>query len=189
MICQSCGVEPPTRKVLFVQHIGAIVMFFHRRIGGLFCRNCVNKHFTQYFFVTLTLGWWGIISMFATPVVLLIDIFNYFRAWSLAPVPAGATAPVLTDDAIHRLNPLSGDLVRRLNANEPFEQVATDIAARARVTPGQVARYVQALAAQAKAARKSLDGFTTRPGAGPPPRSPRALDATTVATAGRRSGD
>ena len=33
MICQSCGVEAPTRKVLFVQHIGAIVMFFHRRIG------------------------------------------------------------------------------------------------------------------------------------------------------------
>jgi hypothetical protein len=46
MICQSCGVEAPTRKVFFVQHIGAIVMFFHRRIGGLFCRNCVNKYFT-----------------------------------------------------------------------------------------------------------------------------------------------
>ena len=71
MICQSCGVEAPTQKVLFVQHIGAIVMFFHRRIGGLFCRNCVNKYFTQYFFVTLTLGWWGLISVFATPVVLL----------------------------------------------------------------------------------------------------------------------
>jgi len=151
MICQSCGVEAPTRRVFFVQHIGAIVMFFHRRIGGLFCRNCVNKYFTQYFLVTLTLGWWGIISVFATPVVLIIDIVNYFRAWSLAPVPVGATAPVLTDDAIHRINPLAGDLIRRLNANEPLEQAATDIAARARVTPGQVMRYVQALAAQAKA--------------------------------------
>jgi hypothetical protein len=154
MICQSCGVEAPTRKVFFVQHIGAIVMFFHRRIGGLFCRNCVNKWFTQYFFVTLTLGWWGIISMFATPVVLIIDIVNYFRAWSLAPVPPGATAPVLTDDAIQRINPLAGDLIRRLNANEPLEQVATEIAARARVTPGQVVRYVQALAAQQKGGKK-----------------------------------
>jgi hypothetical protein len=151
MICQSCGVEAPTRKVFFVQHIGAIVMFFHRRIGGLFCRNCVNKYFTQYFLVTLTLGWWGIISMFATPVVLIIDIVNYFRAWSLAPVPAGATAPVLTDEAIQRINPLAGDLIRRVNANEPLEQAATDIAARARVTPGQVVRYVQALIAQQKA--------------------------------------
>jgi hypothetical protein len=84
--------------------------------------------------------------MFATPVVLIIDIVNYFRAWSLAPV--------LTDEAIQRINPLAGDLIRRLNANEPFEQVATEIAARARVTPGQVARYVQALIAQRKAGQK-----------------------------------
>lgn len=154
MICQSCGVEAPTRKVFFVQHIGAIVMFFHRRIGGLFCRNCVNKWFSQYFFVTLALGWWGIISVFATPVVLIIDIVNYFRAWSLAPVPPGATAPVLTDDAIQRINPLAGDLIRRLNANEPLERVATDIASRARVTPGQVVRYFQALLAQQKAGQK-----------------------------------
>jgi hypothetical protein len=126
MICQSCGVEAPTRKVFFVQHIGALVMFFHRRIGGLLCRNCVNKYFGQYFLVTLTLGWWGIISMFATPVVLVIDIVNYFRAWSLAPVPTGATALVLTDEAILRLNPLAGDLVRRLNANEPLEFVAAE---------------------------------------------------------------
>jgi hypothetical protein len=127
-------------------------MFFHKRIGGLFCRNCVNKYFTQYFFITLGLGWWGIISVFATPVVLLIDIVNYFRAWTLEPVPAGATVPVLTDDAINRIKPLSGDLIRRLNADEKLELVAADIAGRARVTPGQVVRYVQALVAQQKAA-------------------------------------
>jgi len=154
MICQSCGIEAPTRKVFFVQHIGAIVMFFHKRIGGLFCRNCVNKYFSEYFFITLVAGWWGVISVFATPVVLLIDIVNYFRAWTLEPVPAGAAAPVLTDDAIQRINPLSGDLIRRLNANEKLEVVAGEIAARARVTPGQVVRYVQALIAQQKAAKK-----------------------------------
>src|SRR3954451_14168355 len=103
MICQSCGVEAPTQKVLFVQHIGAVVMFFHKRIGGLFCRNCVNKYFGEYTLKTLFLGWWGVISVFATPVVLIIDIVNYFRAWTLAPVPAGATSPRLTDDAIARL--------------------------------------------------------------------------------------
>jgi hypothetical protein len=154
MICQSCGIEAPTRKVLFVRHIGALVMFFHKRIGGLLCRNCVNKYFTEYFFTTLVLGWWGVISVFATPVVLLIDLFNYFRAWTLAPVPAGATVPVLTDDAIRRIQPLSGNLVSRLNAGEALDQVATDIGARAGVTPGQVVRYVQALAAQAKSGQK-----------------------------------
>ena len=154
MICQSCGVEAPTQKVLFVQHIGAVVMFFHRRIGGLFCRNCVNKYFTKYFFTTLALGWWGFFSVFATPVVLLIDIFNYFRAWSLEPVPAGAVVPVLTDDIVRRIEPLTDDLVRRLNAGAPLDQVAAEIGARARVTPGQVVRYVQALIEQAKNAKK-----------------------------------
>jgi hypothetical protein len=152
MICQSCGVEAPTRKVLFVQHIGAVVMFFHKRIGGLFCRNCVNKYFSQYFLTTLALGWWGVISVFATPIVLIIDIVNYFRAWSLEPVPAGAAVPILTDEAIRRINPVGGELVRRLKAGEKLEQVAPDIAARARVTPGQVVRWVEALVAQSKKA-------------------------------------
>jgi len=151
MICQSCGVEAPTRKVFFVQHIGAVVMFFHKRIGGLFCRNCVNKYFGQYTLTTLFLGWWGIISLFATPVVLIIDIVNYFRAWTLAPVPPGATVPQLTDAAIGRLQPLTGELVDRLNKGEDFQKLAADIGARASVTPGQVVRYVQALIASQKA--------------------------------------
>lgn len=150
MICQSCGVEAPTQKVMFVQHIGAIVMFFHKRIGGLFCRNCVSKYFSQYTLTTLFLGWWGLISVFATPVVLLINICNWFRAWSLPPVPAGAGPPQLTDDAIHRLNPLSSDLVAQLNGGKGLHLVASDTAMKAGVTPGQVVRYVQALAAQDK---------------------------------------
>jgi hypothetical protein len=153
MICQSCGVEAPTRKVFFVQHIGAIVMFFHKRVGGLFCRNCVNKYFSEYFFKTLVLGWWGVISVFATPVVLIIDIVNYFRAWSLAPVPPGAVAPQLTDTTLARLQPFTPELIDRLNKGEPFESIAKDVGAKASVTPGQVVRYVQALIEQSKQAK------------------------------------
>ena len=88
--CHSCGHVAPTRKVMFVQHIGAVVMFFHKRIGGEFCRNCVGKYFGEYTVITLFLSWWGLVSVFATPIVLLINIANYFRAWSLAPVPPHA---------------------------------------------------------------------------------------------------
>jgi hypothetical protein len=154
MICQSCGIEAPTQKVFFVQHIGAIVMFFHKRIGGLFCRNCVNKYFTEYFFKTLFLGWWGVISVFATPFVLIIDIVNYFRAWGLASVPAGAVAPRLTDADVTRLQPHASELIDRLNKGEQFEKIATDIGAKASVTPGQVGRYVQVLIAQSKSSQK-----------------------------------
>jgi hypothetical protein len=86
MRCQACGVVAPTQKVLFVQHVGAIVMFFHKRIGGLFCRDCVDKYFKQYTLTTLLFGWWGVISVFATPVVLLINFCNLFRARSLESV-------------------------------------------------------------------------------------------------------
>ncbi len=89
-ICQVCGVEAPTQKVFFMQHIGAVIMFFHKRIGGEFCRNCVDKYFRQYGLTTLLAGWWGVISVFATPVVLIVDVANYFRAWNLPPVPADA---------------------------------------------------------------------------------------------------
>jgi hypothetical protein len=150
MICQSCGIEAPTQKVLFVQHIGAIVMFFHKRIGGLFCRNCVNKYFGEYTLTTLFLGWWGIISVMATPVVLLINIANYFRAWTLPPVLAGATTPQLRDDDVARLQPFTSNLIERLNRGEKLQSVADDISANAGVTPGQVVRYVHALIAHSK---------------------------------------
>ncbi|MBS0243916.1 MAG: hypothetical protein JSS20_17215 [Proteobacteria bacterium] len=131
-----------------MQHIGALVMFFHRRIGGLFCRDCAMKYFREYSLKTLVLGWWGIISLFATPVVLLTNIANYlFRARSIAPVPAGAAAPTLTGEAIGRLNGVSALLIDRLNKGEKLDTVAPDIARQASVTPGQVVRYVQQLIA------------------------------------------
>lgn len=148
MICQACGIEAPTKKVFFVQHIGAVVMFFHKRIGGMFCRDCMRKYFNEYTLKTLFLGCWGVISVFATPVVLLINIVNRLRAGSLAPVPPGAKVPVLTDEAVNRLHPLTSELVDHLNKGKSLFEVAADMAPRAGVTPGQVVRYAQALVAQ-----------------------------------------
>lgn len=147
MICQHCGREAPTRKVFFMQHIGALVVFFHKRIGGLFCRDCVNEIFGKYTLTTAVLGWWGLISLFATPVVLTVNIVNRLRAWSLAPVPEGARPPALTEEAMGRMAPFIVPIVERLNKGEPLAQVAADIGRQAAVTPGQVVRYVQALVA------------------------------------------
>ena len=146
MICQCCGIEAPTRKVMFAQHIGAIVMFFHKRIGGHFCRNCINKYFGEYTGITAIAGWWGIISLFATPCVITFNIVNRLRAWGLEPVPAGATRPVLTDDVIARLQSHMSPLIERLNRGEDLMAVARGIAAQARVTPGQVVLFLQLLA-------------------------------------------
>jgi hypothetical protein len=152
-VCQSCGIEAPTQRVLFVQHIGAVIMFFHKRIGGEFCRNCVNKYFREYGLMTLFLGWWGIISVFATPIVLLIDIFNYFRAWNLPPVPADARVPQLDDRAIDKLHPLWPEIVARLNRDEKFDDIVRDLAPKASVTPAQVMLYTNAMIKHSQSAQ------------------------------------
>lgn len=151
--CQSCGIEAPTQRVFFVQHIGAVIMFFHKRIGGEFCRDCVNKYFQEYGLKTLFLGWWGVISIFATPVVLLIDIFNYFRAWNLPPVPANARVPRLDDQAINQLHPHWPEIVSRLNSGEEFDNVARAMAPKASVTPAQVALFTNAMIKQSQNAQ------------------------------------
>lgn len=45
-------------------------------------------------------------------------------------------------------------MIDRLNASEPFEHIAPNIATRARVTPGPVALYVQALIAASQSGQQ-----------------------------------
>jgi hypothetical protein len=124
VICQACGVEAPTRKVFFVQHIGALVMFFHKRIGGMFCRNCA-----------------GVRSKDTVPRLVALPGHG-------AGTRGCQRAAADTDEVIQRLNPLAQTLVDRLNKGEKIDRIAPDIGAQALVTPGQVVRYVQALVAR-----------------------------------------
>ena len=55
--------------------------------------------------------------------------------------------PVLTEEVVERLQPLTDELIDRLNQGDDFERVAENIAMKARVTKGQVAMYVHALIA------------------------------------------
>ena len=146
-VCQSCFARAPVQQVLFVQHVGALVMYFHKRIGGKFCRNCVNKYFRQFGLVTLFFGWWGLLSMIATPFVLLIDTFNYFRAWSLPPVPAGTAS--LTPDVIARLEPMAQGMLRHLQEGASLEKVTSEVAGFAKCTEAQVVLYLTVIMEQA----------------------------------------
>lgn len=75
--CQACGASGPTKKVLFIQHIGAIVLMFNKHIRGEMCRKCIDKYFWEYTLTTLFLGWWGMASVIATPFILLHNIVRY----------------------------------------------------------------------------------------------------------------
>jgi hypothetical protein len=145
VICRCCGVEAPTKYVEFYQNIGALLVRYHKAIKGNLCKSCINKYFWEFTVVNLTLGWWGTISFFLTPFLILNNLIRYLGALKLQRAPAGAVAPTLTQEVIQRLEPYTDELVSRLNKGERLEQVSHSVAPRVGVTPGQVFLYIQAL--------------------------------------------
>jgi len=76
-MCQACGQKTPTKFVNFNQQIGAIVMRFRSRVEGNLCAVCIEKYFWEFTVKTLLFGWWGFISFFVTPFVILGNFGNY----------------------------------------------------------------------------------------------------------------
>jgi hypothetical protein len=96
--CQSCGALGPTGPVEYHQNIGLIVMRLHRSLKGSVCPKCSSKHFWQMTLATLVGGWWGIISFFVTPFILLTNVIQFLAykpgaAVRTAGVAAGGTGP------------------------------------------------------------------------------------------------
>jgi hypothetical protein len=151
IICQTCGVEAPVKYVEFRQNIGALVMRFSKEVKGNLCKSCIHSHFWSMTLINLSIGWFGYISLVLAPVFSIINIIQYLGALGLEKVPPGARAPVLTPDAIGKLNPFAQELINRLENNEDLADVARDVATRARVTPGQVVKFVFELAARLRA--------------------------------------
>ena len=63
----------------------------------------------------------------------------------MTPVAPGAVQPRLAEDVVERIDAHAKDLFSRLNGGEDFERVASSVAERAGVTPGQVALFVDAV--------------------------------------------
>ena len=145
MICETCGVEAPTKYVEFYQNIGAIVIRFHKSVKGDLCKTCISKYFWEFTMINFALGWWGMISFFITPFLILNNVIRYLASLGLPPVPEGATYPRLTDDAIDRIEPHADEIFRRIDDGEKVETIAAEIGPRADVTPGQVWLYVGAV--------------------------------------------
>ncbi len=149
MICQACGVEAPTKHVSFHQNIGALVMRFSRSIEGRLCKSCIHQNFWSMTGTTLAVGWFGTISLIITPFILLNNIGRYVFCLGMPPVPPGATAPRLTEEAIQKISAHAENLFSRLNRGEDFASLAEETAYLSDTTPGQVMLYVRAvLAAQ-----------------------------------------
>jgi hypothetical protein len=75
--CQMCRARGPTTNVSFNQNIGVLVVRFMRTVEGDLCYPCVHAYYWRFTAVTLLLGWWGIISFFITPFILLFNTIVY----------------------------------------------------------------------------------------------------------------
>lgn len=100
MPCQACGIEGPTKYVEFYQNIGMLVTRRMWHVKGELCRPCIGSYFRSYTLTTLFLGWWGLISFFLTPFILLNNVIRYLLALQLEKpgiaamnTPIGQAAP------------------------------------------------------------------------------------------------
>ena len=150
MICQTCGIEAPTRSVQFHAHTGMLIMMRHSQIGGKQCKNCINKHFTQYTGWTALAGWWGMVSFFITPCVLVWNTGLWLSTLGLQAPPPGARPPELTDEAVEKLGPYTERIFDALNGGKKVPEMAEEIGKLAGVSPMQVILYTQAVIQAAK---------------------------------------
>src|SRR5690242_1057147 len=111
MICDLCHQHAPTKYVEFRQNIGLLVMRIYKTFEGDMCASCIRSTFWRCTLITVTLGWWGLISFFVAPYCLATNILQYLDARDVEPAGAQKRAPAeahptlsLTPEAHERLS-------------------------------------------------------------------------------------
>ena len=151
MRCNVCGLHAPTRYVEFYQNIGAFVMRFSKEIKGELCKRCINKTFYEFTFVTMAVGWFGMISMILTPIFIINNIVRFCGTIGMkagdadadaGPPPAHPTLS-LNRDAVARLTPFREELQTRLDNLEALDNITLSIGPRAGVSAAQVELFIE----------------------------------------------
>jgi curved DNA-binding protein CbpA len=81
--CQVCGLVLPLKKVKLFQNIGMIFTRQSKFVDANLCKDCIDRYFARFTFVTLVLGWWGMISFFVTIGYLLNNSFVFIKTLSM----------------------------------------------------------------------------------------------------------
>ncbi|MFJ7590139.1 hypothetical protein ACIQZO_22680 [Streptomyces sp. NPDC097617] len=91
--CRLCGAWPAAHATVR-GHQGMIVLMRFLSLRGPFCRDCGLATYRRMSSDTLWQGWWGPLSLFITPVTLLMNLGPRAAFRKLAP-PAGGHRPAL----------------------------------------------------------------------------------------------
>ncbi len=145
VICQSCGVEAPSKYVEFHQNIGALFMRFHKSFKGDLCKRCLHERFWTMTSITLAIGWLGIISIIVAPIFVINNIVRYLGALGMPAVPAGARQPQINEEIFSRFLHRSQEVFQRVQAGEEANEVARQVSPEIGLTPGQVLKCMVTL--------------------------------------------
>jgi len=118
-LCASCGLQVPTKWVEYQQNIGMIVTRRKARVAGFLCRRCNRAYFKSYTLTTLFLGWWGVVSLIVSPVLIVSNLIQFSKTRSLeapqaviANVPYGSSlAPIRVGTPSLKFKLLYGSLI------------------------------------------------------------------------------
>lgn len=101
--CRYCGCVPAA-SVSYRAHRGLVLIMQFRKIEGPFCRSCGLEAFRRMTSDTMLEGWWGALSFFITPVILMRNAILRHRVANLDPpqppphgpsrIPEGPGAPL-----------------------------------------------------------------------------------------------
>ncbi len=150
MSCEACGAHAPTKYIELYQNIGMLVLRSSKNVKGELCKTCINRYFWEFTLITAVVGWWGMISMIVTPLFLANNVFRFCTTLRMprtlpARGPDLANHPTLslTPDALVRLQPFAAEVRERLGGGADLEQVADDVARRARVSATQAELFAR----------------------------------------------
>jgi hypothetical protein len=77
--CLVCGRHVPTFFAYFVETRGMLAYREERTYSGRFCPPCLRGAFKMVMTTLLLRGWWGVFSLFLTPMYLVFNSVEYFK--------------------------------------------------------------------------------------------------------------
>jgi hypothetical protein len=141
MKCSCCGTVAEVRDVDFRLHIGAIVVMIQHYKAGRMCSHCTNTTYWTYTLTTLFLGWWGILSFFITPFVVVMNTITYCCVFLSPPYPEDPLPIVLSSTLVTALEPCRNEIFQRIIKGQKLQEIAEDIGTRVGASSEEVLAF------------------------------------------------
>ncbi len=105
--CDFCRARGPVHDVAYRQNTGMLMMRQTKTFRGHACRACSGAIFRKTTLHNLVFGWWGVISLFATPLFIVNNVVCWLGSRRLPAAQALKTG-ALDERREYALNLLAG---------------------------------------------------------------------------------